>query len=219
MHPAIQENRDLPRGCGVRDRAGRMYLVSLGKGRGCGKLPIPLGICPCCGMGFKFSRTPQWIEQPESLWFNRECGAGDDHCRNCPMSRGYETGAALLMWIGKEHYPTPQAFNAEAEVMGISRYIQHVPKNFIVGETWVLMAHIHGIDAAPINSAKPDWKPAIFRMFRPDRIEVMVDGTEPDTVIEDYLKRNLTPVMVYRPQPAPETDASQPPLLPEEPVL
>jgi hypothetical protein len=48
------------RGCGYR-KPGGMYLVSLGIGRDCGKLPIPLTVCPCCGAGIKFSRGFTWI--------------------------------------------------------------------------------------------------------------------------------------------------------------
>jgi hypothetical protein len=41
-------------------------------------------------------------------------------------------------------------------------------------------------------------EPGIFRLFQPDRVEVIVTGNEPDEVIEDYLKRGLSPVKVER---------------------
>jgi hypothetical protein len=40
--------------------------------------------------------------------------------------------------------------------------------------------------------------PGIFRIFKPDRVEVIVTGNESDEVIEDYLKRGLSPVKVER---------------------
>lgn len=219
MHPAIRENKDFERGCGRRTDPGALYLVTDGEARSCGKLPLVLETCPCCGGGFKFSRTPVWLEQPERLWHGIPCENSQrrrsDTCTNCPMSNAYETGPALLLWIGEKFYPLTSDFLKEGMVMGISRRIQHVPRNFVVGETWVLLAHNKGKDCASIlGGNKPDWKPAIFGMFCPTRVEVMVTGDESDEEIERYLERGLTPVLVWKPQPeAPAEDAGQQPLL------
>jgi len=212
MHPAIIVRTDHERGCGFRKKGG-IYLVCDAPARHCGKMPIPLGICPCCGQGIKPSRAPLWIEQPERLWESIPCECSPDVCRNCPMSRAYETGAALLIWVGSKFYPTTEEFNRESRLMGISRRIAHIPKNFQVGETWVLLAHRNAIDAAPVMSAHPDWKPGIFAMFQPTRLEIVVRGDEPDDVIEDYIKRGLTPVMIQRQATSSEPQATQQGLL------
>jgi hypothetical protein len=114
------------------------------------------------------------------------------------MSRAYETGPALLIWVGSVFYATPEEFTRESRIMGISRRIARIPKKFVVGETWVLLAHLNAIDAAPIMSVHPDWRPGIFAMYRPSRIEIVVTGDETYDEIEDYLKRGLTPVKLLR---------------------
>ena len=48
------------RGCGFRKKGG-LYLVSEGLAAPCGKLPIPLTVCPVCGQGIKPSRGWTWI--------------------------------------------------------------------------------------------------------------------------------------------------------------
>jgi hypothetical protein len=57
----IVESQELPRGCGYR-KPGGFYLVSDGQGDPCGRLPIPLKRCPCCGEGVKFSRGTTWLD-------------------------------------------------------------------------------------------------------------------------------------------------------------
>lgn len=203
MHPAIRIVHDQKRGCGYRS-TGRMYLVSDGKTRSCGKLPIPLTVCPCCGQGIRPSRAPQWLEHPERLWFDRECQVGDQ-CKTCPMGRWYETGAALLIWVGEKYYSTAVDFIKESAAMGISRHINAIPRGFVVGETWVLLAHRKAYDAAIGITPEPNWQPGIFGMFKPTRIEIIVTGEEPHEVIEGYVKRGLTPVCIYKPTDQPLT--------------
>lgn len=202
MHPAIVQVNHVKRGCGFRDKPGRLYLTSdLAVSKGCGKLPVPLEVCPCCGMGVKPSRTPTWLEQPENLWRNLSC-TGKDNCSICPMSNGYETGGALLIWIGEKFYNNASDFCKEAASIGISRHINHVPRQFKVGETWVLLAHRKAIELNALQlSPEPVYQAGIFGMFRPNRIEITVTGDEPDSVIDGYVKRGLTPVLVYKATP------------------
>jgi hypothetical protein len=53
-----------------------------------------------------------------------------------------------LIWIGEQHYKTPEAFTREAAAMGVSRRITAVPRDFEVGETWVLLGHRKAIEKA-----------------------------------------------------------------------
>jgi hypothetical protein len=202
MHPGITIVYEGKRGCGYRDKPGRLYVRLDGEGRGCGKMPIPFEVCPCCGEGIRYSRAPRWIEEPHKLWDDLICGAGDKKtCRGCPLKDGYHMPPALLIWIGEKYYPTAADFKKEAEVMGISRAIKSIPRDFVVGQTWVLLAHKKAIQLTNIfDDDRPEryWQEGIFRVFQPDRIEVIVSGEEPDEVIDDYLKRGLTPVLVKR---------------------
>jgi hypothetical protein len=55
MHEAIETRVEGQRGCGFRE-PGELYLVCDGPGRACGKLPIPLAVCPACGGAIKPGR-------------------------------------------------------------------------------------------------------------------------------------------------------------------
>lgn len=198
MHPGIVVRSEASRGCGYRS-VGRMYLVCDEPAKGCGKMPIPLEVCPCCGQGIEPSRAPQWLEQPERLWRDISCNAGNGSCSTCPLSAGYETGEALLIWVGKKYYKTGADFMRESRFMGVSRFIKHIPRKFVLGETWVLLAHRKACEIAPIFSEEPQWQPGIFSVFRPTRIEIIVDGTESDEVINGYIERGLTPVLIQKP--------------------
>jgi hypothetical protein len=210
MHPGVVIRYEGERGCGRR-KTGGLYLVADGPARGCGKLPIPLEVCPCCGQGFKPSRAPQWIEQPERLWNSLDCD--DGRCSTCPMSNAFESGPALMIWVGEKYYKTSMDFTKESALMGISRRIKHIPQKFKVGETWVLLAHRKAVEIAPLFSAKPHWQPGIFAMFLPQRIEIIIRGDEPDSVIDGYIERGLTPVLIKQKEEADEPDISQGSLL------
>lgn len=140
------------RGCGRR-KPGGIYLVA-GKHAGpCGKLPLPLGICPCCGHGIKPSRGWTWTD-PQALFMGRECRKGpgglesppdgpDSQCQACPLNDANlsNMASAGILWIGERYYATPEEFLREGYKMGISRRISVVPRGFKLGETWVFFAH------------------------------------------------------------------------------
>lgn len=54
-------------------------------------------------------------------------------------------GPHLLLWIGRKHY-TPEAYLEEGRRLGVSRRLSAMPKGLVIGETWVLLAHL---DAVP----------------------------------------------------------------------
>jgi hypothetical protein len=149
-----------------------------------------------------------------------KCRAPEDLCGACIVTRiaGGDAviGQAGLLWIGEQFYPTPEHFTREAAEMGISRRIASVPNEFKVGYTWVLMAHRKAITHIVTPQSPDDQRPnlpselvsvpGIFRIWKPERIEIVVDGTEEDEVIEGYLKRSLLPVKVERLEAQPELD-------------
>lgn len=206
MHPAIRIRTEVERGCGYREQPGALYLCCDGPGRGCGKLPVPLAVCPTCGEGIRPSRSPRMLQEPEKLWESLACQGGEQ-CDTCPLAEGQHIGPALLVWVGESFYPTPEAFDREADRIGISRRLTTVPRGFVLGETWVMLAHRKAIPLPAVPdevsdfaafTQRQDYDPGIFRLFKPDRIEVLVTGDEPEDVIDDYLKRGLTPVLVQR---------------------
>ena len=143
----VRVSREAKRGCGYRQPRG-LYLVAKGTSSPCGKLPLPLDICPTCSAGIKFSRAWTWIA-PGTLFDEIECKLGV--CSLCPL--GPETDSpfgsvrrtlgdrAGLLWVGEKFY-SPDEFLAEAHALGVSRRIPALPRDFKLGETWVFLAHI-----------------------------------------------------------------------------
>lgn len=200
MHAAIQTVKDQRRGCGWRKKGG-LYLMSDAPARECGLFPLALTVCPCCGVGIKPSRGWTWI-QPKLLRAGTgQCTSEATYCQSCPMWHllvGQEEQPMGLIWIGVRHYPTVAHFQREATLQGISRRIKSVPHDFVLGETWVALAHRHAIQEPLEMGQEPEFTPGIFRIFKPRRVEVVVGGDESDEEIEALLDRGLTPVVVER---------------------
>ncbi len=215
------------RGCGYR-KAGGLYLVGGGLSAPCDRMPFPLEHCRTCGGGIKFTRGPQWL-QPDFFTPHRDVTAGakmtladcsDDSA--CPVCRNRDDfGPHLLLWIGRKHY-TPEAYLEEGRRLGVSRRLSALPKGLVLGETWVLLAHLDAVPAkpgcgkcgkpwsehAPIDAntvmcsgggkyeyAKP--KPGIFCAFVPRAVEMILKQSDatPDRV-EKEAKRGVTVVTV-----------------------
>lgn len=179
------------RGCGYR-KPGGIYLVSDGIGAVCCKLPFELSVCPCCGEGIKQSRGFTWVSS--NLFIDNL------PCTNlklkCPINQKDEKVG--LMWVGEAFYPTPEAFLDEAHEMGVSKRIAQVPNDFEVGKTWIYLAHRKAIttrehDGPLVRIVK---KPGIFQIFKPQRIEYIVKGTETKDEIARLEKRGFTLIKV-----------------------
>jgi len=136
------------RGCGYR-KVGGLYLVSGGAGVPCDRLPIRLDVCPVCSHGFKQSRGWTWVDLFGLLGGDHtpcECRPIHDTVAGilgpCPLCQNVkQIGKAGLLWIGEKFYKRPADFVSEGIAMGLSRRISAIPRNFKVGETWVLLAH------------------------------------------------------------------------------
>lgn len=201
MHKAIETRSEGRRGCGWRKEGG-MYLMSDGPSRECGRLPIPCVTCPCCGRGIKQARGWTWVDGDEILRASPECPLrGKPTCEACAIHDLVRHGIGMvgLIWIGERYYPTVRHFQKEAEKMGISRRMSAIPRDFKLGETYVLLAHANAIlKHPPEMGGEIEYEPGIFRIFKPERVEIVVSGEESDEVIEGYLKRGLTPVRIER---------------------
>jgi hypothetical protein len=176
------------RGCGYR-KPGALYFISEGIASSCDKLPILLDVCPCCSAGIKQARGFTWILS--KLFEDKNCNG---NCERCPMNlKDLRLG---LMWVGEKYYPTPAHFSKEAARMGVSKRISQIPKEFIVGETWIALAHPKAISEVNAETEEIEYKPGIFRAFQPDRIEYVVRGDESEEDLASKEKRGITLVKV-----------------------
>jgi len=139
------------RGCGYR-KVGGLYMVSGNLGRPCGRLPLELHVCPVCTAGIKQTRGWQWVKPAQLLADAKPCSelgkvttldvVMDRSCVSCPAGNLAALGEKCgLIWVGGTFYPEADDFMREAASMGVSRRIPAVPKDFKLGETWVLVAH------------------------------------------------------------------------------
>lgn len=191
------------RGCGYR-KVNATYIVSDALGEPCHRLPLPLSVCPTCKCGVKPARGWTWVA-PAIL--GAGCGEKRKHCRACvictPSLLGDEPVG--LLWIGASFYPTPEHFMEEASRQGVSRRIARIPRGFVAGQTWVLMAHREAIEPAPLPPgprgklrAVTDeaveaelearrWTPGIITCFRPKAVELILRRSDatPSRVAEE----------------------------------
>jgi len=210
--PTVHTSYEGARGCGWRKPGGK-YLVAGALSEPCPLLPIELHVCPTCGGGVKPARGFTWIT-PHPLLDPGAHGT-NSHDLACPLGRGVDWRGgkrAGLIWIGQRHYPTPGAFMEEARTMGVSRRITQVPRDLVVGETWIALAHRralpgeceHGAPASGPCSNCPDgasvgeWRGGVITFFRPTAIEYIVSGDEPDDELEKLEKRGFRLVRVVR---------------------
>lgn len=161
----IRTSCEKARGCGYRKKGGK-YLISDGVSVPCGRLPIPLDRCPCCGAGIKFCRSWTWVDG-DAIVGQKECsfhnspnpGSLYEHCKNFPLGNVGSIGRVGLLWIGEKFYKRPEDWTSEANEMGVSRRIPAVPKGMKVGKTLVLVAHkkaiqIEGCVCEPCEACK-----------------------------------------------------------------
>jgi hypothetical protein len=208
----IRVSYESARGCGYR-KGGGIYLVCDGQGRYCGALPIPLGVCPTCHHGIKPARGWTWVNLAE-LASVRGCKLSEPlstegdpmdrptGCGDCPIADAkiQEVG---LIWVGEKFYPTPGNFVDEAARMGISRRITALPRRFKLGETWVALAHRKTVpekimerNEMGLEVEKIEFKPAIFHVFLPSRVEYVVRETDEEEKLNKLEERGFSLVRV-----------------------
>jgi hypothetical protein len=193
------------RGCGFRKKGG-MYFVNDGIGRGCGKLPIALTVCPCCNQGIKQSRGFTWITG--ALIQGYKCPSeklllAKNQCHTCPFYYIKPDVKLGLMWVGEKYYPSTSDFTREANKLGVSKRISQVPKDFVIGKTWICLAHPEAIVNAG-DKGELEVFPGIFHAFQPSRIEYVITGKESPQELDAMEKRGFTLVDVI-----PEDDGEE----------
>lgn len=175
------------RGCGYRkpSKSGvGIYLVGSAASAPCGRLPLPLHVCPVCSAGIKRARGWTWIE-PATLFGElprkqltlaradvqiEPCAAGTHACAACPIGIMPIQGRHGLLWIGEEHYRSHHLFMAEARKMGVSRKLGALPKGFKLAETWVFLAHRK---AVPVGEPG-EFGPGVFTAFKPIGVDLVI---------------------------------------------
>lgn len=213
------------RGCGYR-QVGGLYLVGPAAGEPCHRLPIPVECCPICGHGIKPARGWTWVGREVLA---PGCGGSGDpvHCFICPACRPDPLLPVRcgLIWIGEEFYATPDRFLDEAVQLGISRRIAVVPRDFVLGETWVLLGHrlactapgIDHADAIAAGEGVSDAErlalaeiaktPGLISVFKPIRVELILRESEATTErVADEARKCVTVVAV--PDGDPDHDRS-----------
>lgn len=198
------------RACGYR-KVGGLYLVSGHLAAPCCKMPILLHVCPTCNTGIKQARGWSWIDPRP--WSKGECQAipaapfqsilnavsGGPLCVLNPVNQDRLGERVGLLWIGTQFYNTPSAFQLEAAKMGVSRRIQTIPRGFVVGESWVFLAHPKVKENPPVNPGDDvTWTPGVFRIFKPERIEKIITETQSkdDAEMAKLAKAKITPIIV-----------------------
>jgi hypothetical protein len=185
------------RGCGYRHEGG-LYLVTDARVLGpCGKLPLPLEVCPTCGGGIHPARAWTWVNA-RALFDGVACLANKgEGCPGCvldkpPLRMG-------LLWVGERFYSTPGEFLREGEAQGFSRRIPAVPKDFELGTTWVLFAHRKAIYTPQItDQLEPIYKSGAFFAFKPERIEYITRVEDSQEHLESIEHRGITLVRLQR---------------------
>jgi hypothetical protein len=176
----IKNSFESARGCGFRKEGGK-YLISGGLSAPCFKLPIRLTYCPCCGAGIKFSRAFQWISKDVIM----DVPCSKKGCKGCiPFDGSVERFG--LLWVGDKFY-SPKSFTKEAAARGVSKRIPFVPKELIIGKTWILLAH----KKAVFDPESEEMKEGIFYAFQPSGLEYIIKGDESEEELERLEKQGF----------------------------
>lgn len=110
---------------------------------------------------------------------------------------------AWVVTVDADNYKTPQDWLDEAEVQGISRRINDIPRGFKVGESWVLVMHAKVFDREVTidegmltETTKTIKEPGIIAYFRPRAIQYVCKGNETKEELLALAERGVTPVIV-----------------------
>ena len=193
----IETRYDRERGCGWRQPGGTYLVTSTELWGSCDRMPLALTVCGTCGHGIHQTRSWTWLTLPETLLDAEPRTCDHRHCAACPLSPSRATVRVGLLWCGEKFYATPQDWIREAREQGVSRRIRTVPNDFVVRETWVLMAHPKAIMGTD-DTGDIAYHPGIFHAFKPSAIEYVVKGDESEEELARKEKRGITLVQIVR---------------------
>lgn len=184
-------------------------MVSSSLAAPCGKLPLVIKTCPCCGAGIRPARGWTWIN-PRPLAASVKCKylpsvevVGKEKSCLCVLDENRCPERAGLLWIGEKFYPYPEVFIRETLTQGVSRRVAAIPRDFVAGETWVFLAHRkgraldYGADRSELDDRSEPWEPAIVAVFKP-LLEYVVNENDTEEKLEAIEKRGIQLVQVHR---------------------
>ena len=136
------------------------------------------------------------IENDSSYGAGSILRAMKDHNHKACFLCSPPEGKHGLLWVGDKFY-TPGSFMQESVTMGISKRIASIPHGFEIGETVVYLAHNKAIESLEVpvkegefvpgdflEKSKIEYIPAVFTVFKPNRVDIVVDTTNPEELPE-----------------------------------
>ncbi|MDE8535519.1 hypothetical protein PZC41_14520, partial [Staphylococcus aureus] len=174
-------SREQARGCGYRkpgkDGVG-IYLMGGSYGEACERLPFPLSHCPCCGAGIKPARGFTWVNGATMFAGSPQCQPHDhtDHHHEVCMMCNPPKEPSGLLWVGGKFYKRTQDFMLEADRMGISRKVAHIPTGLVVGKTVIYLAHREAIShtEGEFPNIEITHQAGVFSAFIPTRVDLVI---------------------------------------------
>jgi len=169
--------------------------------------------------GWTWIHLRPFVDAKQTICERNDC---DTCAAAAPDGVAYKIDRVGLLWIGEKYYPTPRDFLDEGFEKGISRRVSGLPRDFILGETWVFFAHrkamsreCQACDGKGFVAGKPDPQcdslacvdcggncfvhlPAMFGAFKPERIEYIVADDDDDDKLQSLADRGFTLVRVHR---------------------
>jgi hypothetical protein len=186
------------RGCGYR-KLGGLYLVGASSTTDCGRLPLPLVVCPTCRGGIKPARGWTWIDPGKLAAEATPCSTAECAPSGCPLGATARIERAGLIWVGEEHYATPAEFLREACQMGISRRVAALPRDLEIGKTWCFLAHRKVFPGGEGPNGEPTGPVGgLFAAFVVERVERIVPDTVSREECEALRERGIQPVIARR---------------------
>jgi len=162
-------------------------MIGSGLSVPCDRLPYVLKYCPVCGSGIKFSRNYQMIDWYKYAGEHIRCKCDS----GCPICHPEEETKHAIMWVGEKFYK-PEGFINEAEKQGICKRIPSVPKDIVIGETWILLAHRKAGSRKNEDGEKEPCS-AVFYAFKPSHLEKILSKKQArdPKLIERLRKQNI----------------------------
>ena len=143
----------------------------------CDRMPLPLTVCHVCHAGIKPTRGWQWVVLPTMVQDAEPRTCDSPLCHACPMNPQRPEERMGLLWCGEKFYPTPHDWIREAQTQGISRRLPAVPKDLVLGHTWVVMVHRKAVQGLT-ETGDIVYHPGLIQAFRPTALEYVVRGDE-----------------------------------------
>lgn len=155
--------------------------------RPCRRLPMRIPICPTCGMTIEFFRG---IKEINPLDFF-DIAKGSRACVvQCPVCQPGQK--AYFMWVGSEY--TPASFVEEAQRLGPSKRIHHIPETFEIGN-WVWL----GYKKLFKKDDERGFEPGVFYAFQVSSIHRVIsdEQAEDEEYVNSLREKGLTPVVEH----------------------